>query len=311
MIEWVNVRDFIILDSEENKNGNSPSIPLESECRILNEKENQEKDKDEENDQDQEKDKDEENDSKHDKIKKILGKKFYWKKFGIILSNSLASLLLVLIRGSSGFKSIIGIKICSSYDFIFLAAYIMVTLILNFLGYYVLYKEQKEKENINFPKYEGEIFWTKKYLCMGAICSFSIGLISSITGTGGGSLINPFFMYLNYLPMVSSFTSMYLVMIGKITAAILHLITGELPIYYLLVTGILVIIGILISENLLAHYIKKIGRQSIITFIFFGLAVGALLLVIYSGYRNIRSDIEENMNSALEIMAVFMDSDNF
>lgn len=228
----------------------------------------------------------------HLKIRKIEGKNFYYKKFGLIVLNTLASLLIVLIRGSKGFESILGIETCSFFDFFSLSIYLLFSVLLNLTGYSVIHQEQKRKEDSGYPILKEEIRWTPKFIALGGVCSFLTGFIAALTGIGGGLLINPFLMSLNYTPIVSSFTAMYLVMVGKITAAFLHLITGELPYQYNLFIGFFIIVGVFISEKAIASLIKKYGRQSFISFTFLGLAAGAFGLILYSGYNNVKNDLD-------------------
>lgn len=295
---WKNLKVKLIFNLELNeKDQNAQNRPkihsMVAEIQIISQSEGKLESKEPEQHQDpKEKPAEEPTNPEHLKIRKIEGKNFYYKKFGLIIINSISSLLIVLIRGSKGFESILGIQTCSFSDFFSLFLYLIFLVLLNVVGYYVIYSEQKKKKKINYPIIKEEIKWTPKLIVLGGVGSFFIGFIASLIGIGGGLLINPFLMSLNFTPIVSSFTAMYLIMFGKITAAFLHLITGELPYQYNLFTGVFIVLGVLISEKLLAALIKKYGRQSFISIVFLVLAAGSFLLILYTGYDNVKNIID-------------------
>ena len=69
--------------------------------------------------------------------KKIEGMNYYWKKFALIMTVLVISILAGLFRGGAGLKSIIGIKKCAAGDWIVLALNILILGSLPIYSYFV------------------------------------------------------------------------------------------------------------------------------------------------------------------------------
>ena len=136
----------------------------------------------------------------------------------------IASALIILSRGGKGLKSIINISKCDAVDWIVMAGYVVILSGLALLGIIVINKEQtlKQKSGWNFDQYDKKI--EKSFLIKGNIIGLFTGIISSITGLGGGTILNPVLQSFEILPVVSTFCSMYLTFFNKIVSTFVDII---------------------------------------------------------------------------------------
>lgn len=196
--------------------------------------------------------------------KKIEGMNYYWKKFALIMTVLVISILAGLFRGGAGLKSIIGIKKCAAGDWIVLALNILILGSLPIYSYFVIMKEQKHKKEINWNANPTEVFLTNKTFSMTVIYSAFAGFMSSITGLGGGVILTPFFAFLNYSPVTISWTINIMVFLSKIAAVLQGILSGQILYSYVLFYGCLIALLTVIAENTLLKVIKKIKTQVII-----------------------------------------------
>lgn len=231
---------------------------------------------------------------KSEKLKKLEldlrreeSKNFTLKKIIFILANIFLSLLLTFLKGGKGLDSIIGMKTCTSLEWAVFAVYFLSVLALAIYGSKSVLQKQKLKERLKWTFHPSEKKFTLKFIIKCNLFVFLIGIISANVGIGGGLVLTPLLLSYDYLPVVVSYTGMYMVVVNKIVSTTVFLLSGNVPLGYLLVFGTFLICGVAITECKLGTYIKKVGRPSIITFIFVGVVVTAMVLVCFSGYEKI------------------------
>lgn len=232
-----------------------------------------------------------------EKIKKIESSNFYYKKFLISFSILILSFLVILLKGGKSMESIIGLEKCSKRDwqinFIYLGLVILLTILADIVV--ISEKKMKVKAKWNFEKDE-------KVLCKKQVLELNffgvvVGIISSIVGIGGGTLLAPILLGMHFEPQVVSFTSVYLILLKNSVAFFALLISGMLPLDYCIVIGLILGVGICLFEKKLGKIVKKTGRQSIVGFMFFGIMIIGFCFVVYTTihiYKDKRSK-DENL----------------
>ena len=75
-----------------------------------------------------------------------------------------------------------------------------------------------------------------------------IGFVSTNIGIGGGAILTPVLLKLQFMPQVISYTSMYLIVWNRIVSAIVFFAGGYVVVDYLLFIGGVMFISILLSE---------------------------------------------------------------
>jgi len=220
----------------------------------------------------------------HDKLIEIEGKNFYWKKTGVIGLIVLTTLLAVFLRGGKGMDSVIGAERCSAADWIIFMGYIVMIALYFAFAYMVIASEQKIKDTTNWVLHKDDIQQTAGFIALGFTISIVVGFFAVIIGIGGGLLLTPFLLNVGLFPQTIAFTGMYLTIMKNVVSVVIYIISGYMPIDYFLVMGIIIFIGVLFVEWRVAILVKKLGRQSLITFLFAFIILFSDILVIYSAF---------------------------
>lgn len=189
---------------------------------------------------------------------------------------------MVFLQGGRTLKSIIGAKKCDAKGWSVFAGYIIILIGISLMCTYLVKSEQNLKESSKWKFSEHEKQFSNKFLAMGNLIGLVIGMISSIIGIGGATLVIPVLMTFKFPPSVISYTSIYLVVNNKFVSALVAVVAEVLPVDYVLAVGGVVFLSVLIMEFQSQALIKKIGRQSFISILFVLMIVVSLLLVIYN-----------------------------
>ena len=162
------------------------------------------------------------------------------------------------------------------------------TVLILATGYagHVIFSEQRFKEIIGWNLDPDEVHYTKKTFAATILWSMITGFVATVTGLGGGTLLNPFFSWLKYQPVTASWTINLNTLLSKIAAVILIIISGHMMTGYVLLYGILISIAIFIAENTLLVYIKKRKSQVIIPIGFLCIVLLSLGFTSYITYSN-------------------------
>lgn len=224
----------------------------------------------------------EKNKAIHAGIKAIEGSNFYWKKIGVILLIVFATLVIIVLRGGKGMKSVIGSENCAVSDIFITLGYIIIVLILFVLAYLIIRKEATLKTVSKWNFHKDELKLTDKFIFSGFGITFLVGFLAVNIGIGGGLLLTPFLLGLGMLPQVISFTGMYMTILKCVVSVTIFIISGDMPIDYFLIMGVVIALGVFVVEWRVAILVKSMGRQSIIVFLFSAIIFGSWLLVLYS-----------------------------
>ena len=234
-----------------------------------------------------------ENQLKISKLKKIEKSNFYWKKFCIIIAVLFSSLAVTFLRGGKNFKSVIGVKKCDPTDWTIFGVYVAIILLFSIISAVVVYSEQKEKLQAGwkFSKYEKN--FDLKFIVLGNFFGILMGFVSANVGIGGGLMITPLLLSYDFLPTVVSYTGMYLVFANKLVSTTVFLLSGSIPVNYMLFIGLFLVFGVLVAEFKISKFVKNSGRPSIISFIFVGIVLVSMCLVVYTGVSEILEKLGE------------------
>ncbi|CDW82311.1 UNKNOWN [Stylonychia lemnae] len=107
------------------------------------------------------------------------------------------------------------------------------------------------------------------------LCLFC-GVLGGIVGIPGGIILAPLFLQLGMLPILVSSTNQYLALISAISVSFQYWYLGMLNQQFIIVLGIICMIGCYIGLKIVQVKVKKSGRQSII--------VVALALVLFASF---------------------------
>lgn len=207
---------------------------------------------------------------------------FPWDKMVLVIGGFLVTVLTPFILGGKGMPSIFGVELCTGPYIIWTAVYVVVVIVFWWKAVKIVRDDQEMKEKVpgGWPMKEA-VTWENKIIFNLSAYMFGVGVFSAIVGVGGGIYIVPTLLAMGYIPAVVSATSLFLVFWAKFASTILFLFAGDLLLGLTLYLGILSVIGSYISITVLKSQIKKLGRQSIISFCFAGFVMLSCCLSIY------------------------------
>lgn len=216
--------------------------------------------------------------------KVIEGMNFYWKKFGFLLVVIALAVLVAVLRGGKGFKSIIGVGKCSAWDWILLVIYGLLLTSLVFYAYYVVGKEQESKEKANWYVLDpNEVKINKKSLIIFYCYCSVVGFVATILGIGGAIVLTPFLLKFKYMPVTTSYVITVSSLISKIASVFIHIVSGDLMTDYTLFFGAIIVIATVLSELAALYTIKRMKSQLIYPIIFITVVIISLIMTTLVG----------------------------
>lgn len=90
-------------------------------------------------------------------------------------------------------------------------------------------------------------------------------MLCGMTGIAGGMVLGPLFLTYNMVPQIMSGTNQYITMIASVSVVFQFIYIGQLYYYYAMIFGAMTIFAAFTGIKLVNIYIKKSGKQSIIT----------------------------------------------
>jgi len=174
--------------------------------------------------------------------------------------------LCILLRGNSIFPSIAGIKFCSWIYFNVYALGVLCQLGI-FIVVAVILTKQKEKQLPGNEEIKnGFISYTLKNILFLSFIGFFIGLTSVLFGASGGSMNNIMLILIGFDPLVAVATSVVLIEITSFSTLLIFILNGLMIFDYIIFSGIILIITIIIGLILLNCILVKFKRTSFFCF---------------------------------------------
>lgn len=201
-----------------------------------------------------------------------------------------------LTRGGLTFKSLIGVNKCSVEDIGIVITYSLLTCALASISYMVIRYEANQKELAKWNYHKDEIKFTFKRVIVLFLIGLFLGTIASMLGLGGGMFFKPILLAYGYPPQVISSTGTFLIIINKFVIAFILLSNNQINLQYFGFISCFSVILVTITQWRLGMYIRKVGRQSIIIFIFVAVVSCALLMICSSIFIEIRDTPDELFN---------------
>lgn len=168
-------------------------------------------------------------------------------------------------------------------------------IIISLFGYLMIdyiRKVYELRRKIIFNFVEGDLQWNKNKTIIQLCCSSSlIGIISTMFGIGGSSIMNSIMLQLNMLPDVIVATSSVTTFFSSIISSLQYIIIGQ---YFEWYFGVLFGLGCFgsITSIVLLRFIKEIARIIIVSANCIALLSGIILLSVY----NIKIFIENGVS---------------
>jgi uncharacterized membrane protein YfcA len=211
------------------------------------------------------------------------------KKF-IAVAAIVLSLGLILLKGGKQFESLIGLERCEPLEWVISFIYIMITMSLVLLSGWIVKREQTSRKKAGWAYEDDEVQLTTSTMIQLQFIALLVGVVATMIGIGGSTLMTPILLSYNYMPQVISKTVIYLIFLNKAVVVAVFLSSGVMPMDYLLILAAIFMICVGLSQWKLAEIIQNTGRQSIISFMFVGVMALGLGLISFSLVSDVIKD---------------------
>ena len=157
-------------------------------------------------------------------------------------------------------ESVLGIKKCQKGDLLISLLFLLTCMLLAYIAFLIITGEQRLKEIGGWRFAKGEFILSKSISIKLTILALITGFIGSIIGVGGNMIISPVLLEMGMAPQVISTTGQFLIFLNKAVASTVFIVTGVMPLDYLLVMGLLSMVSVGLANWRFTYFLKKYGR---------------------------------------------------
>eukprot|EP01088_Endostelium_zonatum_P018569 TRINITY_DN6005_c0_g1_i2.p1 TRINITY_DN6005_c0_g1~~TRINITY_DN6005_c0_g1_i2.p1 ORF type:complete len:482 (+),score=98.77 TRINITY_DN6005_c0_g1_i2:91-1536(+) len=189
-----------------------------------------------------------------------------------------------LIRDSDWVHQHLSFLQCGSaaYWILFGVIYIYFGVILLFLCSRLM-SLYKTKLRVNYPFAKGDVKWTFGKICKITVFSTIAGVLSAYLGIGGGMINGPVMLGMDILPQVAVATSSFMILWTASTSVLQYALIGKIE---WTTGGVFFLVGMcaaIVGQWGLARIIRKVKRQSYISFILAALIIVSTVTMVIVG----------------------------
>ena len=231
-----------------------------------------------------------EDEKKLEHILKYEGRDFDPVKYAYFGASILIIFVFSLIKGGKGFDSLVGIAYCSSLYWLITVVMGACCLVLAYYSTLYVLEETRVKKKFNCLLPHEMDYTTAQTIYLNSLM-LVVGVVSYMLGLSGGVVTYPVFTTMGMQPLVVSSSSLFMVMLNKVGAVILNvlsnLVIADLAIYMSIILGVSSVFMVSKINVLL----KKYKRQSIITLIMvFILVISLIIVPLYAVIEGSKSE---------------------
>ena len=216
-------------------------------------------------------------------------KPFYFN-ISMCIFSYLVILIVAVLRGGKGFKSLVGITYCSSTSFLILIfgeiTCITIALLICFkekldfapkpININTETKEDseitQESSNQLAERVDSAIIFSKTTILTCAKIYFG-GMLADMIGIGGGVVVNPLLLTLGYSPEIAATISGFVVLFTSLSTSTQFLIAGAYDFKNSISILAFSIIGSYFGKRYVDKVVEKLGRPSLLVWILFFITV--------------------------------------
>jgi uncharacterized membrane protein YfcA len=200
-------------------------------------------------------------------------------------------MLLLLIRGGKGLRSMLGIAPCGREYWALTALGVTSLLLLSVLAGRRLVarcrqppedSEAGEGDQKHHPV-AGDVSWRPAVAASALARTLLAGVIAGLMGVGGGIVLGPMMLELGMLPQVSSATTGTMVLLTSSCAAAGFVFSGVAPLDYSIAFGSVTMLGGYLGKRGFSHLVQKHGCASLIVLLLGGMIGVSMLAVAVTG----------------------------
>ena len=149
----------------------------------------------------------------------------------------------------------------------------------------------------SFPFAKGDIAWTPAAAMRLSPAAVGAGVAAGLLGIGGGMILGPIFVALDFQPQVGTATTGFMILFTALGGTVKYLAVGKLPWQHLLWFGCIGALGGQAGQRVVKKVLLATGRPSIVVLLL-GAIIGLAVVVMASmGIRAaaLRADDGENL----------------
>jgi hypothetical protein len=152
------------------------------------------------------------------------------------------------------------------------------------------------KVELGFIFVDGDLQWDKHTVFLLSSAAVAAGVAAGLLGIGGGMVLGPLFVALNFQPQVGAASTGFMILFTALSSTVQYLAVDELPWRYALWFGSIGAIGGQTGQRVVKTFIDRTGRPSIVV-ILLGSIIGiAVIIMAASGSVNVALDAKNGKN---------------
>jgi hypothetical protein len=196
-----------------------------------------------------------------------------------------------LIKGSSSFASVIGVKFCSAWYWVLMALMFAVLGLFSYFNSKYIIAKYKKKVELGYDFDSGDVRWEEITCLRLNIVGFMAGFLGAIIGVGGALIINPTLIKFNVRPEVMTATGSFMIVFTSSVSALQFLISGRIQYDYGLWTITFSLMGSALGVFVIKGCVDKYKRSSLITLTLACVMVlSGIVTPVYGIYQALTSD---------------------
>lgn len=168
-----------------------------------------------------------------EEINPVLEKIFYGEQNHFTLDKAIlilvpfSSILIIsLFRGSTEFKSVIGVERCNFMDFFLFGLEVLILLFFSFINILLLKKDYQTRRAYGYKFVRGDINWNNETILSFALLAFVVGIVTGVVGLSTEVLFIPFYIQFGVAPSVAGVTSQFLGIFAALGAITVYGVNG-------------------------------------------------------------------------------------
>jgi uncharacterized membrane protein YfcA len=140
---------------------------------------------------------------------------------------------------------------------------------------------------LGFTFVDGDLQWDKRTVSLLAPAAVAAGVAAGLLGIGGGMVLGPLFVALNFQPQVGTASTGFMILFTALSGTVQYLALGKLPWRYALWFGSIGAIGGQTGQRVVESLIDRTGRPSIVVILLACIIGIAVIIMAASGSVNV------------------------
>ncbi len=207
-------------------------------------------------------------------------------------------LLILLVRGGKGVRSLIGIRPCDvPYWTVTVAAVAGLLTFAIAAGRRVVGAASVSKPAA------GDVCWTSESAAVALQRTIAAGIVAGLMGVGGGIVLGPLMIEMDMEPQVSSATTATMVLLTSSSAATVFIMSGISPVDYSIALGSVTFLGGLLGKAVVSSLVRRHRCTSFLVLLLGGMIAASVVCVGATGILDVSRRLEHG-ESVTRILAL-------